>query len=76
VQDTTSLAIAANDGTLKDVTLRRFGTPADVPELEQGVTETITVRGLNGFSMEPSLTISQLRPGKLTVRSVTLEYSF
>lgn len=76
VQDTTSLAVAVNDGTLKDVTLRRFGTPADVPELDQGVTETITVRGLNGFSMEPSLTISQLRPGKLTVRSVTLEYSF
>ncbi|MCC4243424.1 phage tail protein [Stappia indica] len=75
IVDSTSLAVAANDGPLREVSLRRFGLAADVPELEQGITDTITVRGLTGFSMEPKLTISQLRPGRLTVRSVTLEYA-
>lgn len=71
--DTTSIALGINDGPLKEVALQRFGLTADVPELQQGVTETITVRGLTGFHDEPKLTISQLRPGKLTVRSVTIE---
>ncbi|EFO29138.1 hypothetical protein TRICHSKD4_4953 [Roseibium sp. TrichSKD4] len=73
VLDTTSLAIGINDGPLKDVGLQRYGLQADTAELRQGVTETITVRGLTGFHDEPKLTLSQLRPGKLTVRSVTIE---
>jgi hypothetical protein len=73
VLNTTSLAVGINDGPLKSVGLQRFGLTADLPELLQGVTETITIRGLTGFHDEPKLTISQLRPGKLTVRSVTIE---
>ncbi|MGR3571173.1 hypothetical protein, partial [Brevirhabdus sp.] len=74
VIDTTSLAVM-DRGALRDIPLRRTGLTADVPELQQGVTDTITVRGLAGFGMEPKLTISQIRPGRLTVRSVTLEYA-
>ncbi len=73
VRDTTSLAIATNGKTLRDVALTRWGMPADVPELTQGYTGEVTIRGLTGFADDPYLTISQLRPGRLEVLSVTLE---
>lgn len=75
VIDTTSLAIASNDGELRDVPLHRYGVAAEVAELLQPVTGTITVRGLRGIAMEPTVTIGQLRPGKLNVRSVVVEAS-
>lgn len=71
--DTTSIALSINDGRAREVHLQQYGLTADIPELQQGVTKTITVRGLTGFHDEPKLTITQLRPGKLTVRSVTIE---
>lgn len=73
VLDTTSIALGIEGSRLYDIGLQRFGLTADCPELQQGVTETVTVRGLTGFHDEPRLTISQVRPGKLTVRSVTIE---
>ncbi|MEQ9248169.1 MAG: hypothetical protein RLO21_19505, partial [Nitratireductor sp.] len=73
VIDTTSIAIAVNGGALRDVDLIRFGAPADVPELHAPVTGTIVIRGLTGFDHEPTLTISQVRPGRMTVRAVTIE---
>jgi hypothetical protein len=73
VIDTTSLAISTNGRPLQDVSLRRWGMQADVPELNQGVTGEITVRGLVGYTDQPYLTISQIRPGRLEVRSITLE---
>lgn len=73
VLDTTSLAVAANGGRPVDVNLMKYGAPADVPELQRGVSGTIKVRGLRGYRDEPSLTITQLRPGRLTVRAVTSE---
>ncbi len=73
VIDTTSLAVSVNGKALQDVDLLRFGMVADVPELDQGVTGEITIRGLTGFADEPYWTISQVRPGRLTVRSVTAE---
>lgn len=73
VADTTSLAIAVNGGPLKAMPLHRYGVKANIPELLQPVTATIKLRGLRGFVDEPRLTISQLRPGRLTVRSVTIE---
>ncbi|MGX1496887.1 hypothetical protein ACSSV1_001923 [Labrenzia sp. MBR-25] len=76
VLDTTSLAVAINDGPLKSVGLFRYGLKADVPELQQGVTGTLSIAGLTGFHEEPKLTLSQLRPGKLTIRSVTPEPAF
>ena len=71
--DTTSLAISTNGKPLVDVDLQRWGLPADVPELQQGVTGEITLRGLTGYADEPYVTISQLRPGRLEVRSITIE---
>lgn len=73
VADTTSLAISTNGGPLMNVDLHRFGVLADVPELSQGITGSIKVSGLRGYSDAPFLRISQLRPGRLNVRSITVE---
>lgn len=73
VIDTTSLAIATNGGPIREVDLHRYGVLADVPELSQGVTDTIKISGLRGYSDAPFVTISQLRPGRLNVRSITVE---
>lgn len=73
VIDTTSIAVAANDGPLRDIDLLRYGALADQDELNAGYTGTLTVRGLTGFRDEPTITISQTRPGRLTVRSITIE---
>jgi hypothetical protein len=73
VEDTTSLAVQANGGRVFDIDLTRYGIEADKPELEQGVTGTITISGLTGWSDLPQITITQTRPGRLTVRSITTE---
>lgn len=69
--DTTSVALSTNGRPLRDVALRRFGELADVAELEAGFTGEITINGLTGWADEPFITVSQLRPGRLTVRSIT-----
>jgi hypothetical protein len=73
VIDTTSMAISTNGGMLREVDLHRWGVKADVPELDQGITRTIKITGLRGYSDAPFLTISQLRPGRLNVRAITVE---
>lgn len=72
VIDTTSLAISTNGRALQDVDLRRYGMTADVPELEAGVTGKVTVTGLFGWSFSPYVTIGQVRPGRLNVRSINI----
>lgn len=71
--DTTSIAISVNGNKLEDVDLYRYGLLADVPELSQGVTTTIKIRNLRGYADAPFVTISQLRPGRLNVRAITVE---
>lgn len=72
--DTTSVAISVNGGPARDIDLDRYGTAqADVPELSQGFTGVVKVTGLRGFVDEPNVTITQVRPGRLTVRSLTIE---
>lgn len=72
--DTTSVAIATNGGKPSDIDLLRYGAArADVPELEQPFSGVIKISGLTGFRDEPSVTITQTRPGRLTVRSLTVE---
>ncbi|RBO94945.1 hypothetical protein [Pseudochrobactrum asaccharolyticum] len=71
--DTTSVAISVNGNPLQDVDLYRYGLLADVPELSQGVTTTIKIRNLRGYSDAPFVTVSQLRPGRLNVRAITVE---
>jgi hypothetical protein len=73
VIDTTSIAVAGPDGILRDIDLLRYGATADLPELQAAFTGTFTVRGLTGFRDEPTITIGQVRPGRLTVRSITIE---
>lgn len=73
VIDTTSIAVSVNGKPLQDVNLMKWGMTADVPELHQGYTGEVTIRGLTGFADEPYLTVSQLRPGRLEVRSIVLE---
>lgn len=73
LEDTTSLAIASNGGQLREVDLFRYGSMADVPELSSGFTGTIKISGLRGYSDDPYVQISQLRPGRLNVRSITVE---
>lgn len=73
VIDTTSLAIAVNGQAPRNVPLVRFGDAADTPELQRGFTGTLKVRGLRGYRDEPQFTITQTRPGRMTVRSVTIE---
>ena len=73
VSDTTSLAIATNGKALADVDLAKWGHIADVSELSSGFTGTIKITGLRGYADRPFLTISQLRPGRLNVNSITVE---
>lgn len=73
LDDTTSLAISTNGGQLKEVSLFRYGVLADVPELSQGYTGIIKIAGLRGYADEPFVRISQLRPGRLNIRSITVE---
>ncbi|WP_057464468.1 hypothetical protein [Pseudovibrio sp. POLY-S9] len=72
VVDTTSLAVSVC-GKVYDVPLHRFGSQVDVPELEQGFTGVIPLQGFTGYFDEPTVTITQVRPGRLTVRSITIE---
>jgi len=75
--DTTSVAIAVNGGTPFDIDLGRYGTVlADVAELDQGFTGVIKIPGLRGFADEPNVSITQVRPGRFTVRSLTIEAQF
>lgn len=71
--DTTSVAIAVNGGALQDLDLVRFGATANVPELLAPFDGEIVLQGLTGYADRPTLTISQVRPGRLTVRSLTVE---
>ena len=73
VEDTTSLAISCNGGKVYDVDLRRYGQPADVPELFAPVNGLIKIPNFGGFVDEPTCTITQVRPGRLTVKSTLLE---
>ncbi|SNZ20951.1 hypothetical protein [Cohaesibacter gelatinilyticus] len=73
VVNTTSLAIAANGEEPVDVPLRAYDGNMDKPELDAGYTGMIELRGLKGFAHEPTVTITQTRPGRLAVRSITIE---
>jgi hypothetical protein len=78
VEDATSLAVGANGVAAKEVPLRRLNeVAAGTPELSAGVTGQVVVRGLRvpntGAPVEPTAVVTQLRPGKLAVRSLTVE---
>lgn len=66
VIDTDSLAVGANDAPAEDVPLLDFGDPADQPPPKK--TKLVTVTGLPGSVVGPTLVITQTRPGELRVR--------
>lgn len=71
--DTTSIAVAANGGEAVDVDLRHYDGDMDKSELDDGFTGMVELRGLQGYEDEPTVTITQIRPGRMTVRSITIE---
>lgn len=74
--DTTALAIAANGGAPYEAALRRYGeATAHTPTLATAPPQTVTMRGFPGFSEAPTVEITQARPGRLTLRRLTLETS-
>lgn len=71
--DSTSLALGANGVAPREVVMRRFGEAADVPELEAGFTGAQKAGWLPGYQEQPTLVLTQLRPGRFHVRSITTE---
>ncbi len=71
VLDTTSIAVGANGEEAEDVSLARVGDALDAPTPAR--TEILDVDGLLGAVEGPTLTITQARPGRLSVRDVTME---
>lgn len=71
VLNTTSIAIGANGSSAKDVPLAHAGDATDAPQAP--VSRELVVSGLRGFSPEGQVTITQLRPGRLQVRDITIQ---
>ena len=74
VVDTTHLALGRKGGALLEMSLHRFGE-ADIagPELLALREGDFRVKGILGWTQAGIMTVSQLRPGHLTLRSLTLE---
>ncbi|ATN34739.1 hypothetical protein ACO34A_13110 [Rhizobium sp. ACO-34A] len=66
IEDTASIAIGANGQTVKDQPLNRTGDDLEADKVN--FTGHLTVCGLKGATMDPTITVSQVRPGALTVR--------
>lgn len=66
LMDTASIAIGANGQAVKDQPLQRASD--DLVADKVNFTGHMTVCGLKGATMDPTITISQVRPGRLTVR--------
>lgn len=73
VQNTSSIAIGANGQKPFDVPLTRYGADASVPLLQAPFSGEIMLEGLQGFSDDGVVEITQLMPGTLTVKAVTVE---
>lgn len=64
--DTTSIAVGANGRPARDVPLNRMSDDLSAPK--SGFTGDVLVAGLNGVSKAPTITITQVRPGRLRLR--------
>lgn len=69
---TTSVAIAANDGALVTLPLHQADafTGFEVAPLDDPYTGALVAEGMPGWTRAAHVKVSQLRPGKLCVRSV------
>ncbi|WP_377299625.1 hypothetical protein [Rhizobium sp. SGZ-381] len=66
LENTASIAIGANGQPVKDQPLNRAGDDLSAPKTNYSGHFLVT--GLKGATMDPTLTISQVRPGRITVR--------
>ncbi|NTE67333.1 hypothetical protein G6M85_17145 [Agrobacterium tumefaciens] len=66
LEDTASVAIGANGRPARDVPLQLMSDNLDAPK--KNYTGHKVVAGLIGACMDPTLTITQVRPGRLRVR--------
>lgn len=72
--DATHVAMGKRDGQILEIPLHRYGEPgvdgAELLALREG---SFRVKGILGWSQHGIMTVTQLRPGRLTLRSLTLE---
>jgi hypothetical protein len=72
VLDTTSVAIRANDGPIVDLSLRtNDDTIFDEGPLARPFSGKVEAEGMHGFTDHGRVTITQVYPGFMTMRSVT-----
>lgn len=68
-----NVAVGANGSGPYEVPLYRFGGLADTPASAQPYTGWAVCEGIPGFDDDCQVTITQTRPGALTVTGVTIE---
>lgn len=73
LSDTTSVALGANGSDIEEVPLLDYGAPMDVPELQAGFTGLRERDGIAGDDAQPTMTVTQLRPGRITLRAIVGE---
>ena len=71
--DTASVAVQVPGFDVIDQPLLRFGDPSDVPSTLVRFTGTIAQDGLQGSADNPTIIVTQVRPGALTLRSIVAE---
>ncbi|MEM7067923.1 MAG: hypothetical protein AAF478_03490 [Pseudomonadota bacterium] len=71
LDETTSIAIAANGEEPREIILHRAGDTVDAP-LEP-VTRHEEISGLQGIIVDTTVAVTQLRPGKLEFRDLVVE---
>ncbi|SEK37378.1 hypothetical protein SAMN04515666_101353 [Bosea lupini] len=73
VLGTSSIAIGTETDGPFDVPLLAFGDAPDRKLLLDPVSKAVAVEGLAGYSDEGKVIVTQLRPGRLSVRNITVE---
>lgn len=76
LKETTSVAVGANDAEVVDVPLLDFGGVPDVPSTRNLFTGRRVVDGLEGVLDDPTIVVTQKRPGHITLLSITGEGDF
>lgn len=76
LKDTTSVAVGANGEDVVNVPLLDLGGVPDVPSTLAPFTGRRVVSGLSGAVDDPTVVVTQNRPGHLTLLSITSEGDF
>lgn len=71
VIDTTSIAVGANNGSPRNITLARTGDPGDAPT--PAANRSVKASGMLGSVTGTTLVVTQLRPGTLQVRDIVIQ---